>query len=199
MVGFYIHIGSVACLYIAALFGRLMINNESDLKKVSRVSHFVLSVLNLVIFGGYFLVFFFPGISAIHQFLGLGGLNMPFYLRVILGSFLLCAGTLMYYITVNELINRGKGFSAYKFTEKIVTESIYKYLRHPMSLGYYLFVLGFPFIFDSMYLLLITLFGFIPAQLFYVLIYEEKELELRFKNDYREYRKRVAFIIPRFL
>jgi protein-S-isoprenylcysteine O-methyltransferase Ste14 len=198
VVGVYIHIASILLLYIAAVIGRNLINENSTKEHISRVSQFVLGVLNLVIFGGYFFVFFYPGIDVVDRATGLGSMNLPIALRIILGVLFTGSGVVMYYITVDMLIKKGKGFSAYKFTEKVVAESVYKYVRNPMSVGYYLFALGFPFMFNSLYLLIITVVGFIPVQLLYVIIYEEKELKCRFKDSYYEYSRQVPRFIPHF-
>ena len=71
------------------------------------------------------------------------------------------------------------------------------YLRNPMSLGGYLYLIGYAIAFSSSYLLLISLFGIIPAHIFYLRICEEKELELKFGGEYLKYKGEVPFMLPR--
>ena len=82
-------------------------------------------------------------------------------------------------------------------TEEFVKGGIRRYLRNPMSLGGYLFLIAYSIRFPSPYLLLATLIGLIPAHIFYLKIYEEKELELKFGEEYLEYKKEVPFLLPR--
>ncbi len=196
MIGVYIHVAGILSLLIASIIGNLLINKNTSKEKISSVSQFVLIVLNLVIFGAYFLVFFVPGLDEVDKATSLDKIPVHNWLRMAVGIVLILVGIVVYYITVDLLIKRGKGFSAYKFTKNVISESIYKYVRNPMSVGYYLFALGFPFLFDSLYLLIITVIGFIPVQLLYVLIYEEKELKLRFGPSYFEYSKGVPRFFP---
>ncbi len=82
-------------------------------------------------------------------------------------------------------------------TEKFVKGGIRRYLRNPMSLGGYLFLIAYSIRFPSTYLLLATLIGLIPAHIFYLKIYEERELELKFGEEYLKYKKVVPFLLPR--
>jgi len=82
-------------------------------------------------------------------------------------------------------------------TEKFIKRGIRRYVRNPMSLGGYLFLVGYAVAFSSSYLLLASLFGIIPAHIFYLKIYEERELELKFGEEYLKYKKEVPFLLPR--
>ncbi len=67
-----------------------------------------------------------------------------------------------------------------------------------MSLGYYLFALGFGLISGSTLLTLAVLLGLIPAHIFFLKYFEELELELRFGKSYQEYKQKTPFLFPRF-
>jgi len=82
-------------------------------------------------------------------------------------------------------------------TEKFIKRGVRRYTRNPMSLGGYLFLIGYAIAFSSSYLLLVSLVGIIPAHTFYLKIYEEKELELKFGKEYLKYKKEVPFLFPR--
>ena len=46
--------------------------------------------------------------------------------------------------------------------------------------------------------MLYLLLGHIPAHIFYLKFFEERELELRFGESYMDYKQRVPFLIPRW-
>lgn len=198
MIGVSIHVVSVLALLVASIVGRMVIVRNPTPVVIRNTSQLVLIILNLSIFLGYFVVLLVPGLAAVNRATGLDTIPLPRALEIVLGTALVGAGCCVYYMTVSQLMNRGKGFSAYKFTENVVTDSIYRHVKNPMSVGYYLFALGVPFLTDSAYYLVVTILGFIPVQLLYVLIYEEKELELRFGVGYRDYAAGVPRFIPRF-
>jgi protein-S-isoprenylcysteine O-methyltransferase Ste14 len=82
-------------------------------------------------------------------------------------------------------------------TEKFEKGGIRRYMRNPMSLSAYLFLVAYPIRFPSSYLLLASLIGIIPAHILYLKIYEEKELELKFGEEYLKYKKEAPFLMPR--
>ncbi|RLI70879.1 hypothetical protein DRO97_10400 [Archaeoglobales archaeon] len=81
-------------------------------------------------------------------------------------------------------------------TQKLVINGPYKYCRNPMIFGALLYYTGLAIIFNSFSMLFILIpLLFIPI-LIYVKLIEEKELEIRFGEEYTEYRKRTSFLIP---
>jgi protein-S-isoprenylcysteine O-methyltransferase Ste14 len=90
----------------------------------------------------------------------------------------------------------GRGANAFRLTRRLVLQDVYRYLRNPMSLGYYLLSIGTGFMSGSSFLTLFALLGVIPTHLFFLRYFEEKELELRFGSAYLEYKRRVPFLIP---
>ena len=72
----------------------------------------------------------------------------------------------------------------------------YRYVRNPMILGFFLYVLGWAFLFNK-------IGSFLAAAVIIVLllaeikIIEEAELERRFGNAYREYKNQTPFIFPK--
>lgn len=82
-------------------------------------------------------------------------------------------------------------------TQQLIIQKPYSYCRNPMALGSILMYLGVAILIGS-----ISAFGLVTLWtillLTYIKLVEEKEMELRFGDSYREYRKRTPFIIPRF-
>ena len=65
-----------------------------------------------------------------------------------------------------------------------------------MALGTLLLYLGFAFILKLASMVFLTLLFFIFLFLF-IKLWEEKELEARFGEEYRKYKRRTPFLIPR--
>ncbi len=80
---------------------------------------------------------------------------------------------------------------------KLVTTGLYGWIRNPMALGLLLLLEGLGFYFGS--LSLIVFFAPLPIVLYaiYIKAVEEPELELRFGQEYRDYKKKVPMFIPR--
>jgi len=75
-------------------------------------------------------------------------------------------------------------------TEKLYTNGIYSKIRHPMYLGFILWIIGLP-IFLQGFITLLSAVIWIP-QIMYWKSSEEKDLEKKFKN-YKEYEKKTWF------
>lgn len=137
-----------------------------------------------------------PGLSHLDEALGLPPL--PFKdLFLVLGIILALPGLYLGVLTNKLLWELGRGNAAFRFTKSIVAQDIYKRTRNPMSLGYYMVCLAIAFLLGSTFLTICVLLGVIPAHLFFLKYFEEKELELRFGQSYLEYKKRVPFLFPR--
>lgn len=80
--------------------------------------------------------------------------------------------------------------------EKLIISGLYKYVRHPMYIGY-LFIALSEFLILGHPLILAYILGAIPLVNILV-IKEEKTLERKFGKEYIQYKKRVPRWIPRF-
>lgn len=139
---------------------------------------------------------FYPGITHIDELIGLNPLPLkPFFL--IAGVILAIPGLYLLGISNKLLRALGSGANAFRLTKQIVEKDIYRHTRNPMSLGYYLFSLGFAFISGSTLATLGVLLGLIPAHVFFLKFFEERELELRFGESYKQYKQKVPFLIPK--
>jgi protein-S-isoprenylcysteine O-methyltransferase Ste14 len=79
---------------------------------------------------------------------------------------------------------------------KLITTGLYAYVRNPMLLGMFIFMLGLGVLFGSLSLIFIFTPLFILINVLYLKAIEEKELELKFGREYVEYKKRVPMFIP---
>jgi protein-S-isoprenylcysteine O-methyltransferase Ste14 len=82
-------------------------------------------------------------------------------------------------------------------TQKLVIQPPYTYCRNPMAFGAILMYLGVAVLFRSMGAVVLVLLG-AGLLLTYIKRIEEKEMEIRFGQEYLNYKKQTPFLIPRF-
>ncbi len=80
---------------------------------------------------------------------------------------------------------------------RLITAGLYSYVRNPMLLGLFLFLLGLGILFGSLSLLFIFTPLFILINVLYLKAIEEKEMEKKFGRRYLEYRRGTPMFIPR--
>ena len=93
-----------------------------------------------------------------------------------------------------------KGFGAPFFialSRKLAADWFYGWTRNPMVLAVLAFLLSLGIWFQSVLFVLWVLILFAPALLFFVKVYEERELEIRFGASYLEYKSRTPMLFPR--
>ena len=113
-----------------------------------------------------------------------------------LGLVLLAPGLVFGIWTLYTYVSRGKGTSIpYEPTQQLVTEGPYRYLRNPMVLGTHFIMTGLSVVLSSYILLLISLSAIKESHKYIVRI-EEQEMEIRFGQDYLDYKNRVPRWIP---
>jgi protein-S-isoprenylcysteine O-methyltransferase Ste14 len=168
--------------------------SKANAEKSSRIMHF----LFFAGLGTPFLIgFFYPGFTHLDDLIGLSPLPLkPLFL--ITGIIFAIPGLYLLGISNKLLRAVGSGANAFRLTKRIVEKDIYKVIRNPMSLGYYLNALGIGFISGSSLLTLYVLFGIIPAHVFFLIFFEELELELRLGDSYKQYKQKVPFLFPEF-
>jgi len=123
--------------------------------------------------------------------------------RVKFGSFvqffavvLTVTGFLFALWTVYYQISVGKGSPIPKVaTQNLLTKGPYAYCRNPMSFGTILFYFGLAIIGESI-TALVFVFIFSALLLWYLKFIEEKELVERFGKSYKQYQRKVPFLIP---
>jgi len=79
---------------------------------------------------------------------------------------------------------------------KLITNGLYAYIRNPMLLGMFIFMVGLGILLGSLSLIFIFTPLFIVINVLYIKVIEEKEMEKKFGRDYLEYKKRVPMFIP---
>jgi len=83
-------------------------------------------------------------------------------------------------------------------TQCLIVSGPYAFCRNPIELGAILYYLGTGTFFGNLAVgLACMLLGFVIGSTYHKFV-EEKELRMRFGEEYEAYRKRVPFLIPRW-
>lgn len=121
------------------------------------------------------------------------------HLRVslIFGILIIILGLFVMMLTISSFIRIGKGTLApWSPTKRLVISGLYCYVRNPMILGVLTVLLGEALSLGSVNILIWAGVFFIINNIYFI-IYEEPNLEDRFGDDYREYKKHVSRWLPR--
>jgi protein-S-isoprenylcysteine O-methyltransferase Ste14 len=101
-------------------------------------------------------------------------------------------------LTVINLALRGFGAPFFiALSRKLAVDWLYTWTRNPMALAGLAFFLSLGIWFQSALFVLWVLIVFAPAYVFFVKVYEERELEIRFGASYLEYKSRTPMFFPR--
>jgi protein-S-isoprenylcysteine O-methyltransferase Ste14 len=118
--------------------------------------------------------------------------------NVILSCGFIVAGILLAWWAIYVQFTIGRGTPApIMATQQLIIQKPYNYCRNPMALGAIMAGLGVAILIGSISAVVLVL-TLAVLLLVYIKLLEEKEMELRFGEAYREYRKQTPFIIPRF-
>src|SRR4030043_2035899 len=82
-------------------------------------------------------------------------------------------------------------------TQKLIIPPPYSHCRNPMALGAIVMYLGVAILFGSMGAVVLVLLG-TGLLLTYIKRIEEREMEIRFGQEYLKNKKETPFLIPRF-
>ena len=118
--------------------------------------------------------------------------------NLILGGLLIVAGWLFGIWSVNIQFTLGRGTPVpLMATQELIIRPPYSYCRNPMALGAIVMYLGVAILVGSMGSVVLVLFG-TGILLTYIKRIEEREMEIRFGQEYLNYKKQTPFLIPRF-
>ena len=121
----------------------------------------------------------------------------PFSLHQVISWILLILSIIVALAGIRIFIIEGKPKDQVEDTSRLITNGLYKYIRHPMYLslilagfGVYFKDPGFP---QWLFALINLIALIITARI------EEKEMVIKFGNEYREYMKNTKMFIPYIL
>jgi len=114
------------------------------------------------------------------------------------GWTLVVGGAALAAASIASLLVGGLGAPwAIALSRRLASRWLYRYTRNPMVLGALLQLLGLALGLRSAFLLAWTAVVFFPAAVYFLKIYEERELEHRFGASYLEYKVKTPFLMPR--
>jgi protein-S-isoprenylcysteine O-methyltransferase Ste14 len=101
-------------------------------------------------------------------------------------------------LTVVNLALRGLGAPfALALSRRLAVDWFYAWTRNPMVLATLIFLVALGVWFQSALFILWVCFLMTPALLFFVKVFEERELEIRFGDAYLSYRSQTPMLVPR--
>jgi protein-S-isoprenylcysteine O-methyltransferase Ste14 len=135
--------------------------------------------------------------AKLDQWLGLPSiLNNPY--NLIIGWLMILSGWLFAIWANYSQYTIGRGTPVpLMATQQLIVQPPYNYCRNPMALGAIVLYVGVGLLFHSLGAVLLALV-FAIGLLIYIKRIEEKEMEIRFGQEYLEYKQRTPFLIPRF-
>jgi protein-S-isoprenylcysteine O-methyltransferase Ste14 len=181
-------IGCVLLVFPFVWLGRKMLDKNPTTSRVAWITTLVHSGLG-ILFG-------MPIIRAVITHEDWSGWVLPIPAEI--GLLLVMVTGVAFLLVV---VNLGlKGFGAPCFialSQKLVVDWLYAWTRNPMVLAALALLLSLGIWYQSALFVLWVLIGFAPALLFFVKVYEERELEFRFGASYLEYKSRTPMLLPR--
>jgi len=113
------------------------------------------------------------------------------------GLALIALGLILFVATIRLFARLGQGtIMPWDPTQRLVVQGVYRYVRNPMHTGVFLVLFGEGLVLRSTPLLILTA-AVVVLHLFYIPLSEERGLEARFGEAYREYKRHVPRWIPR--
>lgn len=181
-------VGGVLLIFPLVWFGRKILDRKPTTNRASWVTTFVHYSLGILV--GV------PICRALITHQDWSGWTLPIPVEIGFSLVIITGSVLM--LTVVNLALKGLGAPfAIALTRKLAVDWMYAWTRNPMVLAALAFLLSLGIWFQSALFVLWVLILFAPALLFFVKVYEERELEIRFGASYREYKSRTPLLFPR--
>ena len=178
--------GAPLLCYPVALLGRRALR-DADVKRAEWTNIFVHYAIGIALACSIFPAFEVVGARP--------GMAIPF-LRQVSWWVLVVSGTAAM-LSVANLAIRGMGAPwAIKLSSRLANDWMYRWTRNPMGFSSLVFLVSYGFYAGSLWFVLWASLIISPAWMFFAHFHEERELEIRFGQSYREYRARTSFMIP---
>jgi protein-S-isoprenylcysteine O-methyltransferase Ste14 len=181
-------VGCVLLIFPLVWLGRRILDRKPTTSRAARVTTFVHYTMGILL--GV------PICRALITHQDWSGWTLPIPIEIGLLLVIITGAVLL--LTVVNLALKGLGAPfAIALTRKLAVDWMYAWTRNPMVLAALAFLLSLGIWFQSTLFVLWVVFLFTPALLFFVKVYEERELEIRFGASYIEYKSRTPILFPR--
>ncbi|MGD1047094.1 MAG: isoprenylcysteine carboxylmethyltransferase family protein [Bacteroidota bacterium] len=181
-------VGGILLIFPIAWLGRKMLDKKPTASRAAWITTFI-----------HYTVVILAGVAVIratktHQ--DWAGWVLPVPTEI--GSLLVIVTGGATLLTVINLALKGLGAPfAIALSRKLAVDWLYAWTRNPMVLAVLALGISLGVWFQSILFVLWVLILFTPAILFFVKVYEERELEFRFGSSYLEYKSRTPMLFPR--
>ncbi len=183
-----IAVGGALAAIPLVLLGRWLLEYEPTVLRAERVTawvHYALAIL----LGSAILT---------ATRLGMDSPTWPISLPPWVGLFLMSISALGLLLVIFTLVLKGLGAPfAIALTRVVVTDWIYAWTRNPMVISALAFLVGLGLWLQSGLFLVWILAVVSPVMLVFLTIYEERELEIRFGDNYKSYKASTPRFLPR--
>jgi len=181
-------VGGVLLVYPVVWLGRKILDKKPTINRSHWVTTFV-----------HYAVGFLFGITVIRAIMthqDWSGWVLPIPAEI--GYMLVVVSGVVTLLTVINLALKGLGAPfAIALSRKLAVDWLYAWTRNPMVLASLALLLSLGIWYRSTLFVAWGLILVSPALLFFVKVYEERELEIRFGTSYLEYKARTPFLFPR--
>lgn len=134
-------------------------------------------------------------IKAYVMFSGWRGWTLP-PLQPFADIFFLVTTVVMTFTVLNLALRALGAPFALVLSRRLATDWLYRFTRNPMVLASFLWFVAIGIELQSTSFIVWVLLVLLPAELEYLKLYEERELEIRFGKDYLDYKARTPFLWP---
>ena len=187
VINLFIIVGGVLLTFPLVWFGRKILDRYQTASSVAWITTSVHYALGLT--------FGVPIVRALSTHQDWSGWVLPVPTEIGLVLVVITGAACL--LTVVNLALKGLGAPfAIALSRKLAVDWLYARTRNPMVLAALASFLSLGIWFHSVLFVLWVLLLFAPALLFFVKVYEERELELRFGASYLEYKSRTPMLFP---
>jgi protein-S-isoprenylcysteine O-methyltransferase Ste14 len=180
-------VGGVLLTFPVVWIGRKILDRRQTIHRTNWITTFVHFSLGFT--------FGIPIIRGISTHQDWPGLILP--IPIVIGLILVIITGIVLFLTVVNLALKGFGAPFFiKLSNKLASDWMYAWTRNPMVLAALSFLLSLGIWFQSLLFVLWVLLLFTPALLFFIKVYEERELEFRFGASYQEYKSKTPMLFP---
>jgi len=181
-------VGGVLLVFPVVWLGRKTLDRHQTTSRVARITTFVHFAV-MILFG-------VATIRAVTTHQDWSGWVLPVPSEIGLWLVIITGAACL--LTVVNLALKGFGAPFFiALSRKLAADWLYAWTRNPMVLATLAWLLSLGIWFQSALFVLWVLILVVPALLFVVKVYEERELELRFGASYLEYKAKTPMLFPR--
>lgn len=185
---FGIAVGGILAIIPVVFVGRRLLDRQPTIEQAGLLT----TILHYLV-----MIFFGSAVIAATKF-GLSSPSWSISIPSWMGLVLMMIGGISVLIVVLNLAIKGLGAPfAVALTRIIATEWMYAWTRNPMILGALAFLVGLGLWFQSTLFLVWVIIVVCPVIFLFLKVYEERELEIRFGEDYLKYKARTPMFFPK--